>query len=171
MSNPNMSTPNWSWQRNQMNKPKDPRKHGLKQPEKIINVKSHLSFPTSEDTRDVSFIGIVEEWAERLEDHLRQGHTVTKEPTIGVQQGFSNTEIRLYYSFSYPNVVYDLELATYEKAIAKFAEDLLAFNMEELKIKNHKPDLSAKIERAKQRLANLEASQAGKPLPFPESGM
>lgn len=76
--------------------------------------------------------------------------------------------LTLNYTIEWDNLYYNDEMACYSAAVNEYAEQMRLFNESEERRRTASPNLDKKIERAKQRLANLEAHRDGKPLPFPD---
>lgn len=151
-----------------MRRPIDPRHHGLKEPvQEITKYETiHLELAKikvwSENT--VKLSTIVDAWNKALKDHLSQGHRIVEPPVLVAGQ-------RIQYQIGWTNQNYETELADYNRQVAQYEVELANFlTFEELKATlpaEHPKAIELKIERTKQRLANLEAMRDHKPLPFP----
>lgn len=149
-----------------MRKPTDPRKHGLKEPEKFITKNEILSLPTLNDTgrfeRKYPLETTVNMWLKALKDHNSQGHTIVESPYLD-GSGF------LRYAYQYENLHYNEDMACYSAALNEYAEDCRKFALYEEAQKNKvEMKIDEKIERTERRLANLRAIKNKEPLPFPE---
>jgi len=151
-----------------MKRPIDPRKHGLREPEKVhtkVEVIRLSSGPSLYwDKAPMSLRTIVKAWEKALIDHQSIGQRIVKDPTI-------DKDLNIIYTVGWDNKTYGEELINYNQQVAKYEEELAAFLSEEKELKELPPDhqrvIGIKIEKAKQRLANLEAVRDNKPLPFP----
>lgn len=148
-----------------MRKPIDPRKHGLKEPEKFITKHEVLSLPTLNDTgrfeSKYPLQSAINMWLKALKDHHNQYHTIVESPYLD-GSGF------LRYSYQYENLHYNEEMACYSAALNEYAEECRKFALEEEQKKVKKAlAIDDQIIRAEQRLANLKAVKAGQPIPFP----
>lgn len=149
-----------------MRKPIDPRKHGLKEPEKCITKHEVLSLPTLSDApryaeRRYPLEATVNMWLKALKDHNNQGHAIVESPYI------ENSFLR--YSYQYENLNYDVEMSCYSAALNEYAEECRKFAAYEEGKKNRVDmKIDEKIERTERRLANLKAIKSNEPLPFPE---
>lgn len=149
-----------------MRKPTDPRKHGLKEPEKCITKSGILSLPTLSDTgryeKKYPLEAAFNMWTKALKDHLSQDHAIVESPYLD-GSGF------VRYQYQFVNANYDVEMACYSAALSEYAEECRKFAQYEENQK-HKVDMKIeeKIERTEKRLANLKAIKNREPLPFPE---
>jgi len=145
-----------------LKRPQDPRHHGLKEPKKILSKKGEHILSRHGD--NISLVSIIAIWNRMVDDHSSQEARIVEGPHIRVD-GY---DITLFYRYEWDNHNYAAEKAEFDLAIATYDIDVAKFKKQEEEIKTSPPDLSQKIERAKQRLANLEATQAGQPLPYPD---
>lgn len=146
-----------------MKKPQDPRNHGLKEPEKIVL--KLVEFPvvaTAFGKFDLKLV--VAACNKAIKDHESIGHSITDGPYL-IAYGYQPPMIQ--YSVEWENTNYQSELIAYNTAVSEYIKQLSEFNEAEDKRKLIPADLDGKIERAKQRLANLEATRDGSPLPYP----
>lgn len=137
----------------------------MKEPEKVLSESDTIQF-TGEVSLRTSLRTVVDAWHKVLDDLDSQGLRIAEEPH------FISTHTTLMYTYEWDNANYAEELAAYNAEIAKYEEDLKAYNewLTTGKPKEEGPSLDEKIQRAKERLANLEAAKAGQPLPFPPQG-
>jgi len=150
-----------------MRKPQDPRHHGLKEPKKVISVDANIYLPGLEEGGKVSLQSVIGAWNKAVKDHESQGHRITEGPYFN-SGSYYGRSINLLYTYEWDNVNYLAEKAEYDEAIATYESEMAKFKAKEEEIKINPPNLDQKIERAKQRLANLEAAKRGEPLPHPE---
>ncbi len=143
-----------------MRKPQDPRMHGLQEPRTVHNKTLHLVFGAP-----LSLESLIKGWNKALKDHESQGHRIVNGPNISNSYG---QDVKLYYTIEWDNLAYDTEKSEYDATITTYLEQLSAFTRREEEEKNNPPNLDKKIEKTKRRLANLEATRDGQPLPFPE---
>lgn len=151
-----------------MRRPIDPRNHGLREPIKEITRYEfiHLDQDNSDNysNKSVKLSTIVDAWNKVLKGHIAQGHRIVEDPVL--ISGFT-----IKYKIGWDNESYQEELANYNKQVTKFEEELAVFINTEEELKTLPPSharvIEIKIEKAKQRLANLEAVRDNKPLPFP----
>ena len=115
----------------------------------------------------VSLQSVIGAWAKAVKDHESQGHRIPESPYFD-SGSYYGRSISLHYKYEWDNVNYLAEKAEYDEAIATYESEMAKFKAKEEEIKINPPNLDQKIERAKQRLANLEAAKRGEPLPHPE---
>ena len=150
-----------------MRKPQDPRHHGLKEPKKVISVTTAIYLADMDADGKVSLQSVIGAWNKALRDHESQGHRIKEGPYFN-SGSYYGRSIHLSYEYEWDNLNYSSEKAEYDLAISTYETELTKFKAKEQEIKIKPPNLDQKIERAKQRLANLEAAKAGEPLPYPE---
>lgn len=151
-----------------MKRPIDPRHHGLREPERLHTKVETISLTSATNIywkkQPLSLLTVVKAWEKALSDHQSIGQRVVKEPVI-------NDHLDLVYTIGWDNENYTAELADYNRQIAQYEVEMANFlTFEELKATlptEHPQAIEMKIERTKQRLANLEAMRDKKPLPFP----
>lgn len=151
-----------------MRRPVDPRNHGLREPERlhvrveVIDLTSSANMYWKKAPLELQTV--VKAWDKALKDHLSIGQRIVKDPII-------NSDLNIVYTIGWDNENYEAELINYNQQVAKFEEELANFlTQEELRETlpaEHPKAIELKIERTKQRLANLEAMRDNKPLPFP----
>jgi hypothetical protein len=151
-----------------MRKPQDPRHHGLKEPKKVISVDGNIYLPSLEEGSKVSLKSVINAWAKAVRDHESQGHRITEGPYFN-SGSYYGRSINLLYTYEWDNLNYSVEKVEYDLAVSTYEEEMAKFKAKEEELKTNPPDLDKKIERAKQRLANLEAAKRGEPLPYSES--
>jgi hypothetical protein len=150
-----------------MKKPVDPRKHGLKEPQQVLTNIQYIYPPNMGGHFDkkTSLFDAVDLYNKELKEHLKHGRRVVNGPFI--------SNIGITYTVEWDNQLYALELDAYNAAIIKYEQEVAAYIKHEDDKKNRRllpPNLDDKIKRVKERLANLEATRDGKPLPYPELG-
>jgi hypothetical protein len=152
-----------------MRKPQDPRHHGLKEPKKLIQKTDRITLADldEERTQKVPLLSVINAWAKLLRDHESQGHRIAEGPYFS-SSAFYGSTLSLAYTYEWDNLNYTFEKAEYDLAVYTYEAELATFKAKEAEIKINPPNLERKIERAKQRLANLEATKAGEPIPYPE---
>jgi len=151
-----------------MRKPTDPRHHGLKEPVKVFTKTDHIFLADLDVDSKVPLQAVIDVWHRMHGNLLLEGYRLTEGPHFVVHNYYGNAPLGLMYSYEWDNFNYAEEMLAYDLAIATYELDLAAFLQREKEISKHPPNLGEKIERAKQRLANLEATRDGQPLPFPE---
>lgn len=152
-----------------MRKPIDPRNNGLKEPKSVIRENHSLNLSRLEEYqrgdslygRRVRLHAVVGAWEKAYKDHASQGHRMVEGPWI-------DGGLNISYVVEWDNLNHPAEKAEYDAAIASYEAEKETFIKWEAEEKSKPPSLEKKIERAKQRLANLEAARDGQPLPFPE---
>lgn len=152
-----------------MRKPQDPRHHGLKEPKKVHSVSTAIYLADLDEDGKVSLQSVIGAWAKAVKDHESQGHRIPASPYFD-SGSYYGRSISLHYTYEWDNLNYTVEKAEYDAAISSYETALAAFKAKEQENKIKPPNLDEKIERAKQRLANLEAAKAGQPLPYPCPG-
>lgn len=150
-----------------MRKPQDPRNHGLKEPKKVISVSTAIYLADMDVAGKVTLQSVIGAWNKAVKDHESQGHRITEGPYFDGGSYYGRS-IHLSYTYEWDNLNYSVEKAEYDLAVASYEAELAKFKEQEERIKTTPPNLDQKIERAKQRLANLEAAKAGQPIPYPE---
>jgi hypothetical protein len=150
-----------------MRKPQDPRHHGLKEPKKVMSVTTAIYLADMDVDGKVTLQSVIGAWHKAVKDHESQGHRIPESPYFD-SGSYYGRSISLHYKYEWDNLNYSVEKAEYDLAVATYESDLARFKAKEQENKNHPPNLDQKIERAKQRLANLEAAKRGEPLPHPE---
>lgn len=148
-----------------MRKPTDPRKHGLKEPEKCITKQVALLLPTLNDNnryeRKYPLEATFNMWTKALKDHMAQDHVIIESPYL---DGSGS----LRYSYQFENLHYNDEMACYSAAMNDYAEECRQFALEEERKKAKEAmAIDEQIIRTERRLANLKAVKAGQPVPFP----
>lgn len=150
-----------------MRKPQDPRQHGLKEPKKVHTVSTNLYLADLDEGGKVSLKSVINAWAKAVKDHESQGHRITEGPHFN-SGSYYGRSISLSYTYEWDNLTFSTEKAEYDLAVSTYENELARFKLHEQEIKINPPNLDQKIERAKQRLANLEAAKRGESLPYPE---
>lgn len=150
-----------------MRKPVDPRKHGLREPEKVFR-KNEVVYIATGDSPKVHLETLIGAWNRILKDIERRG--AVERVTDGPHVGGGRHGVSLMYTYEWDNAQYEEEKAAYDAEIAKYEADVQAFIVWETDEAKKVPNLDDKIQRAKERLANLEATRDGLPLPFPQPG-
>ncbi len=145
-----------------MRKPISPLNNGLKEPKEVLTKRG--SFTLASEGK-LSLEGILGAWNKALKDHLSQGHRITEGPVV---EGGEYRYLTLSYTYEWDNLNFSVEKAAYDAALVAYEEEKKAYAEWEAGKPTRVVNLDYKIERAKQRLANLEAVKAGQPLPFPE---
>jgi hypothetical protein len=150
-----------------MRKPIDPRNHGLKQPNKLITYAGRIHSDTLDqsapDSEKLSLRSFVTAWEKVLREAQTKGHRPIGEACF--ERGHFGS-IWLKYTLGYDNESYTAEMAEYVAKVTTYERNLVEYRKWLEKDKNTDSQLSVKIERAKQRLANLEATRDGLPLPY-----
>lgn len=159
-----------------MRKPLDPR--GRKKPEKVHrkDARIHLAdlderAENGEMSHQVSLQTVIGAWNKAVKDHESQGHRIVSGPLFN-SSSFYGSSLALAYTYEWDNLTYDAEKAVWDAAIAKYEEELAAWNAFEderkkglaMNVKN----IDLQIVRAEHRLANLKAVKAREPIPYPE---
>jgi len=144
-----------------MRHPTDPRKHGLKRPEKTITKTEEIISPEQDELLEA----IVNRWKTIKKFHKKNGHNIISDPII---IGYSHIK----YSYEFRNNDFDDQQAAYNAAVAKYEAELIEFNRQEeenkkLDSERSSDEIDKKIRRTEQRLANLKAITAGEQRPFP----
>lgn len=130
-----------------MNKPTDPRKHGLKNPHKILREERHLY------VRSNNLFDYVKEWEENLASLIKDEWRVVDGPKLSMFDG------KLLFSIQKENVDYNQQLSAYNEAIEQYEKDLDVWKKatEDKQKKIDKEDIHEKIARTEARLAKLKA--------------
>lgn len=151
-----------------MRRPLDPRHHGLKEPKKVIQIRTHFTVTRDGSQGGQSLRVLIDAWNKVLREQESQGHRITVEPVV-IQDTWRGTTT-VEYAYEYDNLNYDTEKAEYDAAMAAYLEKHRIFKEYSDKEKNDAkvPNLDEKIARTERRLANLKAAKAGDPLPYPE---
>jgi Asp-tRNA(Asn)/Glu-tRNA(Gln) amidotransferase A subunit family amidase len=151
-----------------MRKPIDPRNNGLKEPKQVLSKTGQIELNMEggfHDSNHVRLQTVIDAWHKASKDHESQGHRLG-EPKITRDRDYGR--LALEYTYEWDNLNYSVEKAAFDAAIIVYDEEKKAY----LEWEAGKParviNLDYKIERARQRLANLEAHKDGKPLPFPD---
>lgn len=154
-----------------MNRPIDPRKHGFIAPERVYKSKLEKIYlrnqPDIYSNRNISLQTVVNLWTVAWRDHESQGHRLVSGPDLVAEYGSPH----LSYTYECDNFGYKVQLDSYNQAVAVYEDELKAFEeyQAKLKAKDYSAsalELDVKIERARERLANLLAIKAGEPLPY-----
>jgi len=116
-----------------------------------------------DETGKVSLAAVVEFWERTLLAHKELGERIVEGPTFA--SSLYASDIWLEYTFEFTNRNYAIEKAEWDAAVARYEEEIAAWNAD--KQKQRDDDIDAKILKAERRLANLRATKAGEPLPFP----
>lgn len=145
-----------------MRKPINPLNNGLKEPKEILSKKGALNLSWG---GKLALESLITAWNKALKDHLSQGHRISEGPSI---QCDYDRDLQLTYTYEWDNLNYSVEKAAYDAALAAYEEEKKVYAEWEAGKPVRVVNLDYKIERAKQRLANLEAVKAGQPLPFPD---
>ena len=143
-----------------MKKPLDPRKTS-KEPERIHTLTEKLVL------HDLALDKVIEFWGLVVKEHKINGHRITAQRwSLTDHYGDS---IYVSYTYEWDNVNYGADRLVWDCAIANYEDELAAWKLEQQKRHNKTDDdIDAKITRAEHRLANLIATKAGKPVPFPD---
>jgi hypothetical protein len=154
-----------------MRRPIDPRNHGLRKPTSIIQ-KIHNIYLADLDKEGegINLESINRLWNHAYADHLSQGHRIVDGPKFKVESYYGRSN-SIEYTYEWDNLNYEAELADYNEQVTQFEAAMKKYLEYEAELaeKSKLPkNLNQKIERTKQRLANLEAARDGLPLPFPE---
>lgn len=146
-------------------KPQDPRKHGLKEPSKVLTETGRIYIADLGQDHKTPLRAVIDAWHKALKDHDFRGHRISEGPHF-TSSYYGNAPLVLLYTYEWDNPAYEAEKTAYDVTIAQYEKDLAACALYEEEAKKP-PNLTEKIERAKQRLANLEAERDGQPLPYP----
>lgn len=148
-----------------MRKPIHPHNAGYREPQRVI--KSRDQFINLENESKVSLKTAIGLWNKAWKDHELQGHRLVAGPDI-VSGGWNNYRFQIEYVFEYDNIKYDEEKSAYDAAMSQYELDMKAYQeWQDNRSNPNTASIDAKIERTKERLANLEAMKAGQPLPYP----
>lgn len=150
-----------------MRKPQDPRHHGLKEPKRVITLDGSVYLADLDAGGKVSLQTVIGAWNKAVKDHESQGHRIMEGPYFD-SGSYYGRSVRLLYTYEWDNLNYSVEKTEYDLAVSTYEEEMAKFKAKEEEIKINPPNLDQKIERAKQRLANLEAAKRGETLPYPE---
>lgn len=157
-----------------MNRPADPRKHGLQEPKKIIRETKRVYIEKEELEEKYITPKVNLKTINNLWDNTLKALALSSPPKTLVEGPFVSTPVignsYIEYSIEYENLCFDLEKEIYNNRVKKFEDDLKAFEKEIERrhcVRNSNESIDEKIERTKQRLANLMAMKEGKELPFP----
>lgn len=150
-----------------MRKPQDPRNHGLKEPKEVISRTDRLYLADLDSAGKVSLESVIGAWNKAVKDHESQGHRITAGPHFDSGSYYGHS-ICLTYTYEWDNFNFSVEKAGYDLEMANYQAQLTTFHQVEEAVRKNPPDLDQKIERTKQRLANLEATKAGQPIPYPD---
>jgi Asp-tRNA(Asn)/Glu-tRNA(Gln) amidotransferase A subunit family amidase len=150
-----------------MRKPINPLNNGLKEPKQVLSKTDHIYLADFDKNERVSLQTVLAAWHKALKDVESQGHRVTESPYFDSSSYYGHG-VKLTYTYEWDNLNYPVEKAAYDAALAAYEEEKKAYAEWEAGKPTRVVNLDYKIERAKQRLANLEAVKAGQPLPFPE---
>jgi len=150
-------------------RPQDPRHHGLKEPQKLIQKTDRIILADldEERTQKVPLLSVINAWAKILRDHESQGHRITEGPYFN-SGSFYGSALSLAYTYEWDNVQYAEEKLAYDAAVSDYESQLERFKLAEEKKKSAPPDVDEQIARAEKRLANLMAVKLGQPIPYPE---
>lgn len=146
-----------------MRKPLDPRKHGLKEPQKVLTKVERLPLPMigKDYSRRSSLQAINAMWAKVSKDmNFGENVRVIDGPYV---DGSS-----LEFTWETDNQDYDLALSEFQARMEVYEKDLLKWKQEEERKKNKQAmEIDEQIVRTERRLANLKATKEGKTLPYP----
>lgn len=149
-----------------LRRPTDPRKHGLKEPNKAHKKIDKVFLVKGEyySKMKVSLQNISSVWNRILKDFEGTKYRIVDEPSIE-----SDSEsIHIIYSYEYDNEDYISQKEDYDQQIAKFEVAMTKYSASAFKEKITLPNLDFKIKRTQERLANLLAAKEGLPLPYIE---
>lgn len=153
-----------------MKRPQDPRKHGLKEPLKIIDENHSILIPHSAPSSGYysnqarcSLDTAMERWRKaKLEI---EGRDLVEGPFIDSK----GSQMSLVFTTRYNNPNYTFEKEIYDAEVKAYEEKVLAYEAflkrKEQKIKDNLNDKIANLER---RLVNMKAYRDGLPIPYPE---
>lgn len=154
-----------------MRKPLDPSSR--KKPEKVHTKEARLHLADLDDDLEhkVSLQTVIVAWHKATKDHDGQGHRIIEGPIFD-SSSFYGSSVALSYKYEWDNLTYDAEKAVWDANLAKYQEELAAWNAFEderkrglaMNVKN----IDLQIVRAEHRLANLKAVKAREPIPYPE---
>jgi hypothetical protein len=150
-----------------MRKPQDPRNHGLKEPKEVISKTERLYLADLDSDGHVSLESVIGAWNKAVKDHESQGHRITQGPYFESGSYYGHS-ITLAYTYEWDNLNYSVEKAEFDLLMSNYQAELITFHQVEEAVRKNPPNLDQKIERTKQRLANLEATKAGLPIPYPD---
>jgi hypothetical protein len=151
-----------------MRRPQDPRHHGLKEPQKVIQITQRLALADlSKSSSELSLRSVINAWSKTLKDHESQGHRIAEGPYFS-SSTFYGSALSLTYTYEWDNVQYAEEKLAYDAAVSDYESQLERFKLAEEKKKGAPPDVDDQIARAEKRLANLKAVKLGVPIPYPE---
>ena len=152
-----------------MHKPQDPCKHGLHKPSKVITKKHEISLRDLNSNGKYDMNSIIALCNKAIREHESNGFTVYEGPFLVVGEFSYSKDCSITYMTDIDNSNYNEEIAYYHAAIEDYKAQMKLYNEFEEKRKTTPRNLDEKIEKAKRRLANLEAHRDMKPLPYPSS--
>lgn len=151
-----------------MRKPINPLNNGLKEPKKVLSRTEQINLKIEGgfiDSNHIRLQTVIDVWNKAAKDHESQGQRLG-DPRITIDRDYGN--LAIVYTYEWDNLNYEIEKLAYDAAISVYDEEKKAYLEWEAGKPTRVINLDGKIERTKQRLANLEAHRDGKPLPFPE---
>lgn len=155
-----------------MKRPMDPRKHGLKTPQKTIVEEhkfriNHSTTPGSyyDNTARCSLIHALELFESKRVEASYDGKTIIEGPFVES----SHSEMSLTFKTERKNPLYIAEKTGYEAQIKEYEAKVQAYE-DWLKRKEAgiKEKIDIQILRLEHKLANLKAARDEEPIPYPD---
>jgi hypothetical protein len=154
-----------------MKRPMDPRKHGLKEPQKMIvedrRIRLEKKTPFLSDYNDYrcSLLSVLELWEEHKAYALRSKKSIIEGPYVD----FCRSELSLTFKTEMRNQLYAEERAGYDAQVKEYEAKVEAY---EAFLKRKELGIQEKIDdsilRLEHKLANLRAIKNEEPVPFPD---
>lgn len=154
-----------------MIRPRDPRNHG-KKPQKVWIKTDHIYLADLDREEKAPLQTIVNAWNKALKDLETLGCRIIEGPYFESDSYYGRGN-KLTFTYEQDNPAYEMEIAKWDAAIARYEQELALWkNFEEERKQAlnsaQVKSIDSQIERAERRLANLKAVKAGEPLPYPK---
>lgn len=144
-----------------LSKPRDPRKHGLKEPLQMLTDTHEIDLFDLEGRNGIPISALVKASNKIIKDvSLLSGYSIVIPPSI---VHYDEWNVSLKYSTEHPNPNYATEKQAYDAQVAKYEAEMLAYEQEKAIFKlddNNPRKLDAQIEGIENRLARLKEQRA-----------